>query len=107
MLFWFWGSVEKVLAVDSFDRVAPCLVAGVLAHCRIGCGGIHMGHLFPVISRRPAHRVPHCVVFGYMEPEKAAALGIEQFLEPLVAQHENRIGIDDQLRFFCIHASLF
>ena len=65
-----------------------------------------MGHLFPQLPRSPAHRVLHCVVFGHMEPAAVAALGAEQFFEPLVAQHQHRVGIDDQLRFSGIHASL-
>ena len=41
-----------------------------------------------------------------MEPAAAAALGAEQFFEPLVAQHQHGVGIDDQLCFFGIHPTL-
>ena len=65
------GSVAKALAVRPFDRVAPRMAAGVLAHRGIGGGGIHMGHL---------------VVFDHMAPMAAATLRREQLLQPCVAQ---------------------
>ena len=80
--------------------------SGVLAHRGIGGGWINMGHLLPQLPRRPVHGVKHSVVFDYMAPEAAGALRAEQLLQPFVAQHQNWVGIDEQLRFFGIHASL-
>ena len=93
------GSAVKALAVQPFNRIAPRIATGVVTHCGIGGGGIHMGHLFPQLLRRPAHRVQHPIVFDYVAPTAATALLTEQLLNPLVAQHQHRVGIEDKLRF--------
>ena len=54
----------------------------------------------------PAHRVANPVLLDYMASAASVALGAEQLFEPIVAQHQHRLGDDDQLRFFGSHAPL-
>lgn len=65
-------------------------------HRGIRVQGIDMGHLFPELPWRPPHRMACLVVLDHMAPVAAAALRAEQLLEPLIAQHQHRIGVDDQ-----------
>jgi len=65
-----------------------------------------MGHLFPEIPGSPADAVLNAVVFGEMTPATAAALRTEQFLEPLIAEHQHGVGIDHQLSALGRHAAL-
>ena len=100
------SSVFVAFAVYPLDRITTGVAAGVVAHRRICRRGIYMGHLLPEIPRRPVHRVCHLVVLNHMAPTAAAALRAEQLLQPFVAQHQHRIGTEDQLRFFGIDAPL-
>ncbi len=63
-----------------------------------------MGHLLPEVAWGPAHRVQNPVDPGDMAPAAAAALRAEQLLQPFVAEHQHRIGLDHQLRPFVAHA---
>lgn len=65
-----------------------------------------MGHLLPEVPRCPAHRVSNLVVLDHVAPTAAAAFGAEQLLQPFIAQHQHRVGVDDQLRFLGVHAPL-
>ena len=65
-----------------------------------------MGHLFPELPGRPAHRVDDGVVLGHVTPAAMAAFRAKQFLQPFVAEDQNRIGMDDHLRFFGFHSPL-
>jgi hypothetical protein len=78
--------------------------AGEFAHGGIRLQGIHVGHLLPEFARGPAHRVQYPVDPGDMAPAAAAALRAEQLLQPFVAEHQHRIGLDHQLRPFVAHA---
>ncbi len=42
-----------------------------------------------------------------MAPAAAAALRAEQLLQPFVAEHQHRIGLDNQLRPFVGHSPQF
>ena len=53
----------------------------------------------------PAHRVANPVLLDYMASAASVALGAEQD-SPLGAQHQHRLGVDDQLRFFGSHVPL-
>ena len=65
-----------------------------------------MGHLFPELPGRPAHRVDDRVVLGHVTPAAMAALRAEQLLQSFVAENQHRVGMDDQLSFFGLHPSL-
>ena len=65
-----------------------------------------MGHLLPQLPRCPAHRVPHRIVFDHMAPTAVAAFRAEQLLQPFVAQHQHRVGVEDQQRLLCRNAAL-
>jgi len=65
-----------------------------------------MGYLLPQIPRSPAHRVLHPVLFGDVAPAAAAALRTEQLLQPFIAEHQYRIGLNQQLRLAVAHAPL-
>ena len=56
-----------------------------------------MGHLLPELPRRPAHRVPHCIMFDHVAPTAGATLRAEQLLQPFVAEHQHGVSVDDQL----------
>ena len=65
-----------------------------------------MGHLFPELPGRSAHRVDVLVVLGHVTPAAMAAFRAEQLLQPFVAEDQNRIGVNDQLSFFGVHPPL-
>ena len=65
-----------------------------------------MGHLFPELPGRPAHRVADLVVLDHMAPAATAAFRAEQLLQPLVAENQHRVGVNDQLSFFGVHPPL-
>ncbi|WP_413404177.1 hypothetical protein [Synechococcus sp. MIT S9510] len=46
------------------------------------------------------------VVLDHMAPVQAPAFGAIQLLQPLIAEHQNRIGVDYQLGAFSWNASL-
>jgi hypothetical protein len=66
-----------------------------------------MGHLLPQVARGPEHRVQHPVDPFDMAPAAATALRAEQLLQPFVAEHQHRIGLDHQLRPVVAHAPSF
>ena len=90
----------KALAIHPFDGISTGMAAGVVAHGRIGGGGIHMGHLLPKIPRCPAHRVLDVVVVDHVAPVVAPAFRAKQFFQPFVAQHQHWVSVDNQLRLF-------
>ncbi len=63
-----------------------------------------MGHLLPQLPRRPVHFVQHPVDPLDMAPAAAAALRAEQLLQPFIAEHQHRIGLNHQLCSFVAHA---
>ena len=66
-----------------------------------------MGHLFPQFPWRPARAVNHTVDLGDVAPTARAALRAKQLLQPLIAEHKHRIGLDHQLRVLVAHAAGF
>ena len=48
----------------------------------------------------------HLVVAHHMAPAAGAALRAEQLLQPLVAEHQHRVGLDHQSRPLVAHAPL-
>lgn len=65
-----------------------------------------MGHLLPQLTRRPAHRVLHPVMAHHMAPSSQSALGAEQLLQPLVAEREDGVGVDQQFGLGGLNAPL-
>ena len=65
-----------------------------------------MGHLFPEFPGRPSHRVDDGLVLCHMAPAAVAAFRAEQLLQPLVAENQHRVGVNDQLSFFGVHPPL-
>jgi len=65
-----------------------------------------MSHLLPQIPRRPAHCVLQPVVPGDVAPAAAAALRAEQLLQPFIAEHQHRVGLNHQLSLAVAHAPL-
>jgi len=63
-----------------------------------------MGRLLPQLPRRPAHRVLHPVVPGDVAPATVAALRAEQLLQPFIAEHKHRVGLNHQLSLSVAHA---
>ncbi len=96
--------VVEAFAIHPLDRGPAGGAPGVLAHRGVRLYWIHMGHLLPEVARRPAHRVQHPVDPGDMAPAAAAALRAEQLLQPFIAEHQHRIGLNHQLRPFVAHA---
>ena len=77
-------SVKHPFAVGPFLVVAPRFPAREFTHRWVGHHRIHVGHLLPQLPRRPAHRVLHPVVLGYVAPAAASAGRAEQLFQPLV-----------------------
>ena len=65
-----------------------------------------MGHLLPELTGCPAHRVLHAVVLGDVAPAAAAALRAEQLLQPFIAEHQHRIGLNHEQGPLVVHAAL-
>ena len=80
-------SVVEAFAVHPFDRIAPRVSAGVLAHRRICRGGINVGHLLPEIPGSPTHRVDDFVVLDQMAPATRTAFPAKQLFKPCITQY--------------------
>jgi lipopolysaccharide/colanic/teichoic acid biosynthesis glycosyltransferase len=100
------AQVEVAFAVGPLECRPPRRAPAELAHARVGHQRIHMRHLLPQVARRPAHVMAHLVVAHHMAPAAGAALRAEQLLQPLVAQHQHRVGLDHQPRPLVAHAPL-
>ncbi len=101
-------SSSRTTLLPSCRRVRdrPASRRAELTHARVGHHRIHMGHLLPEVALRPAHRVADPIVLRHMAPAVAAAGRAEQLLQPFVAEHQHRVGLDHQPRFLVAHAPL-
>jgi len=63
-----------------------------------------MRYLLPQLPRSPAHRVLNTAMFCDVEPSAAATLRAIKLLQPLIAEHQHREGLDHKEGRFVGHA---